>query len=204
MAADLKATNVPSTRFREVVLQGPPAWTRGFLAGYLRGSGEAAPLYDAEREGFDCASLRERVRDLFDKDTATLHLLVGEDALPALERAVRAAAEEVPHLRASGSRPLRGARFGFTLRTYSRGHGNRIRPDFEHPPEGASLLPGARFEETLRPEAEGVELLAPAHPYALEGEGTIEGEIPAVLGLYRRYREEELVRLTPLELLDAG
>jgi hypothetical protein len=198
MAADLRS-GMPASPYREIVLRGPQGWTQGYLAGYLRGSGLAAAIYDAEREGFDCAGLRERVHDMLVHEKETIHLLVPEEA----EGTVRAAAETAPDLALEASRPLRGARFGFAFRTYSPEHARRIGEDFRHPPAGASLLPGARFEERRSQEAIGLELKGADHAYELEAEGEVEGEVPAVIGLYRRYRGEELVQLGPLRLLYA-
>jgi hypothetical protein len=188
-------------RYSEVVLQGPEGWTHGFLEAYFGSRGVEAEVIDAEREGFDCSPLRERLRDLLDSEAATLHLLLPEPALAALPDAVREAAESGRTLAVRGSRPLRGARFRFDFRIHSREHAEPIRRDFSSPPPGASLAPGARFDETVRPDAAGPEMFAPDHDYTLDGEGTIEGDVPAVLALHRRYRDEELVRLQDLHLL---
>ena len=190
-------------RYSEVLLRGPQGWTQGYVAGYLRGAGAAGAVYDAEREGFDCAPIRERLHDAFDRDAGTVHLLAPEEAEPALRAAVAAAAGEFPQLAIEGSRALRGACFAFVFTIYSPDHAAVIHRDFAHPPPGARLRPGARFEEKRHPEAAGPELKGPEHAYALEGEGEIEGDVPAVLALYRRYRNEELVRVQRLRLLSA-
>ena len=194
---------MPPPSYHEVVLQGPQSWTQGYLAGYLRGSGLWSGVYDAEREGFDCAPLRERVHDLFDPAEATVHLLVPEGAEATLREAVEIAGLEGTALRILLSRPLRGARFRFAFTIHSPEHAEPIRADFEQPPVGTSLLPGATFEVTRSPEPFELELKGVEHVYTLRGEGTVEGEIPAVLALYRRYREEELVELQGLHLVPA-
>jgi len=188
--------------YREFVLQGPQGWTQGYLAGYLRGSGLWAAIYDAEREGFDCAPLRERIHDLLDRTSATVHLLAPEDGEPALRAAVESAASEGNPLRLQSSRPVGGALFAFSFTIHSPEHARPIRRDFEHPPAGASLLSNASFEEDRSGEPPQLELKGVEHTYTLRGTGTIAGEIPAVLALHRRYREEELVHLEGLHLLD--
>ena len=193
---------MPRPSYREFVLQGPEGWTQGYLAGYLRGSGLWAATYDAEREGFDCAPFRERVHDLLDRRSATVHLLAPEGAEPFLRAAVEAAAGDGPPLHLESSRPIAGARFAFSWTIHSPEHGARIRRDFEHPPGGASLVPGASFEEERSGEPPDLELKGVEHTYTLRASGTIAGPIPAVLALYRRYREEELVHLERLHLLD--
>lgn len=193
---------MPGPRYREVVLQGPEGWTQGFVAGFLRGSGLGGGIYDAEREGFDCAPLRERIHDLLDRATATVHLLVPEEAEPALRAAAQAAAGEGTPLRIELSRPLGGARFAFAFTIHSPEHAGRIRRDFELPPAGASLLPGASFEITRSGEPPELELKGVDHTYTLHAQGAVAGQIPAVLALYRLYREEELVHLEGLHLLE--
>ena len=97
---------------------------------------------------------------------------------------------------------MQGARFAFAFTIHSEDHAARIRRDFEHPPAGASLLPGASFEERRSGDPGELELKGVDHRHTLRAEGTIAGDVPAVLSLYRRYREEELVRLERLHLLD--
>ena len=82
-------------RYREFVIEGPPGWTLGFIQGYVLGSGEALGVLDAEAEGFQCESLRERIRELLQRSSDTLHLVVPGDLAPRVRQAVADAARSL-------------------------------------------------------------------------------------------------------------
>ncbi len=189
--------------YREVIIEGPEGWGPGFLEGYLRGRGEIRPVLDAEEEGFACAPAVERLRELIQPSREVSHLLVPDEALDLVHRAAAEAADEGHAVEIREERPLAGARFEFRTTVYSPEHGRRIREMLEHPPEGARLSPESRFEETRRPDVEGLDSFAPDHAYTLEGKGAIEGSVPAVVDLYRRCRDEELIRVEPAHLVPA-
>ena len=191
-------------RYREIVVVGPRGFTLGFIEGFLRGRGVDGDVLDAEREGFDVASLRERVRELLHPKVDTLHLLTPETLAPAVREAVGAAALRGASMAIRHERPLAGARFSFSFAVYSRPHAERIRGYFEHLPEGARLSPDSSFVESLHPDEIGVEVYAPAHDYDLRGKGTVVGSMEGVLSLYRTCRDEELIRESPVELLGEG
>jgi hypothetical protein len=98
---------------------------------------------------------------------------------------------------------LAGARFRFFARIFSREHAGRIRRLLTELPEGARAMPGSQWEEREDPDAKGEELYAPVHEYELKGDGGVEGELLAVLDVYRRCRDEELIRVERAELIGA-
>ena len=76
-----------ASRYHEVVIEGAKGRSYGFVEGFAVGRGLVGRIYDMEREGFDCESLRERVRELFNPSEETYHLLVRAAELPALREA---------------------------------------------------------------------------------------------------------------------
>ena len=75
-------------KYLEFVIQGQPGWTLGFIQGHIRGSGETENAADAGAEGFQCESLRERLRELLQPSFETLHLLVPARLESHVRRAV--------------------------------------------------------------------------------------------------------------------
>ena len=187
--------------YHEMVIEGARGQAFGFITGYLAGQGKKGEVFDAEREGFDCEPLRERVRELFRPSADTAHLLVPGSVAPLVRQAVEQAADRGMSLTLHEERRLSGARFAFRFNIYSRVHAARIRSLLEKPPRGASLTAESRFEETLRPEAKGVEAYAPEHDYELAGSGAVEGSVDAVVSLHRRCRTKQLIQLGKLEFL---
>ncbi len=189
-------------QFYEISIEGPTGRSLGFVQGFLTARGEGGRILDAYREGFDCESLRERIRELFHPSKQTYHLLVPADLVPTVDEAVQEGRSRGLEIDVLERRVLSGARFSFSFQTFSRDHGAALRALFEVPPAGATI-DDLRIEETVHPEAKGVEAYAPVHEYQLEGKGTVQGALRAVLTLYRHARDEELIKERKLEVLDA-
>jgi len=189
-------------RFYEISLEGPTGRTLGFVQGFLTARGEGGRMLDAYREGFDCESLRERIRELFHPAKQTYHLLVPADLVPTVNEAVQEGKNRGMEMEVLEQRLLVGARFSFSFETFSRQHGAALRAMFETPPQGVTI-DDLQIEETIHPEAKGVEAYAPAHEYQLEGKGTAQGALRAVLTLHKRARDEELIKEGNLQVLDS-
>jgi hypothetical protein len=189
-------------QFYEISLEGPTGRTLGFVQGFLTARGEGGRILDAYREGFDCESLRERIRELFHPSKQTYHLLVPADLVPTVDEAVKEGKNRGMEIEVMERRLLSGARFSFSFETFSRDHGAMLRALFEAPPQGVTI-DDLQIEETLDPEAKGVEAYAPAHEYQLEGKGTVHGALRAVLALHKRARGQELIKESKLEVVDA-
>ncbi len=189
-------------QFYEISIEGPTGRTLGFVQGFLTARGEGGRILDAYREGFDCESLRERIRELFHPSKQTYHLLVPADLVPTVDEAVKEGKNRGMEIEVMERRLLSGARFSFSFETFSRDHGATLRALFEAPPQGVTI-DDLQIEETLDPEAKGVEAYAPAHEYQLEGKGTVRGALRAVLALHKRARGQELIKESKLEVVDA-
>ena len=189
-------------QFYEISIEGPTGRTLGFVQGFLTARGEGGRILDAYREGFDCESLRERIRELFKPSKQTYHLLVPADLVPTVDEAVQEGRSRGLEIDVLERRVLSGARFSFSFETFSRDHGAALRALFEVPPPGVTI-DDLQIEETVHPEAKGVEAYASVHEYQLQGKGTVHGALRAVLALHRRARDEELIKESKLEVVDA-
>jgi hypothetical protein len=187
-------------RYYELAIEGPTGRTLGFVQGFLAGHEKGRRVLDAYKEGFDSDTLRERLREMFRPSMQTYHLLVPDDLLSLVEDAVREGVDRGMDIEIRDKRALAGARFAFSFQIFNREHGARCRSLFDPPPEGVTCA-DAQYRETIHPEAKGVEAYAPAHHYVLTGEGTVEGEIRAVLELHRKCRDEELIHQGDLEII---
>ena len=119
-----------------------------------------------------------------------------------VDEAVKEGASRGMEIEVLERRSLSGARFSFSFETFSHDHGAALRARFEVPPPGVTI-DDLQIEETIHPEAKGVEAYAPAHEYQLEGTGTVQGALRAVLALHQHARDEELIKESKLEVVDA-
>jgi len=191
-------------RYYELVIEGPRGWGTGFLHGFLLGRGCRQAVLDAEEEGFDVESLREQIRELLLPMAEILHLVVPGPLAADVRRAVKAAASRGRTMTIRREHAITGTRFHFEFSIYSPRHASRLRRLLEHLPAGAHLSKGTSFTEIRDPDAGGLEMYAPVHQYELRGEGEVEGDLEAVLPIYRLCRDEELVQVSCAELIAAG
>jgi len=189
--------------YHHLLIEGPRGWTLGFIHGYLRGMGAEAMPLDAEAEGFACEPLRERLREMLDPGREILHLLARDDVLARVRQALadRMAAEHGVEIKEELL--IAGARFDFSVHTFSREHAEHIRGLFARLPAGVELTKDTSFEEILDPEATGTHSMAPAHGYELRGEGSAAGTLDGILALHRDCRATELIKERPIQFLYA-
>lgn len=171
------------------------------MRGFLKGRGLDVPLLHAEEEGFACEPLAEKFREFLHPGSETVHLLIPMKTLERVKEAVAQSASQGHAMAIREERPVSGARFGFYLHVFSREHGASVRKLLTDLPAGARPAPETHWEETEDPSAKGDELYAPAHEYELKGEGGVEGDLLAVLEVYRKCREEELIRVEKAQFL---
>jgi hypothetical protein len=190
-----------TSRYVEFVIDGPKGWDLGFVRGFLHGREMDGRIIDAEKEGFDCAPLREHLKELLHPDSNTAHLLVPEDLAAAVEEAVQASGQAGFPMVIRHRRAVHEARFTFSVHLYSREVGKKVLSLFTQLPDRVTLRMENGFEEKVDPRAEGVELYAPTHDYELKGEGTVEGELEPVLKLYRACRDEDLIHQSQAHLI---
>jgi hypothetical protein len=190
-----------TSRYVEFVIDGPKGWDLGFVRGFLHGRGMDGRVIDAEKEGFDCAPLREHLKEMLHPDSDTAHLLVPEDLTSEVEEAVQASGGAGFPMVIRHRRPVHGARFTFSVHLYSREVGKKVLSLFTQLPPQVTLNMTKEFEERVDPAARGVELYAPTHDYELKGEGTLEGELEPVLSIYRACRDEEIIHQSEAHLI---
>lgn len=190
-----------TNRYVEFVIDGPKGWDLGFVRGFLNGRGMDGRVIDAEREGFDCSSLREHLKEVLHPDSETAHLLVPEDLIGQVEEAVEASTRAGHPMVIQHRRPVAKARFTFSVHLYSREVGKKVLALFTQLPPAVAVQMTKEFEERVDPGAAGVELYAPTHDYELKGEGTVEGELESVLALYRACRDEDLIHQSEAHLI---
>jgi len=184
--------------YSELVIEGPRGVAFGFVLGSLGDRAAAAGILDAEAEGFDCAPMRERLGELLSHGKETLHLLVPDPLLDEVRSALRKATRLPFQITLKSERQVE-ARFTFALTVASPEHAASMR-SLLGPKGGLRQSSDTRWSETRDLAADPVDLYAPAHPYELNGRGSIEGPVDELLSLHRRCRDEELLHLGAPEL----
>ncbi len=183
-----------SDQYHELLIEGPRGWTLGFIHGSLRQQGITEMPLDAEEERFDCEPFSERVRELLNRKSDIVHLLVREDLLPALRTALEDDLARQRGVTLQETRAIQGARFEFSLIIYSREHWIRARHVLTDLPPGVTLSGDTKFKEIVDADADVMHSFAPTHRFEMRGEGAVEGPLDGVLAVHRACREMELIK----------
>jgi hypothetical protein len=188
--------------WQAIVLEGPKAAIRAFLAGFVAGRCcDATEVVLADELDVDRATLLQRLRDLVARRPH--HVVLAAPACAAtLIDAVRRGVE--PDIVLGDHEPVVTASFTFTAETPSVEAARRIHDTLVVAlPEGTTAV-DVTEEGELDPAAHGVELRAIAHEFTYRARGTITGEFPGILAARRRAAELDFVTVSHLRLVHPG
>jgi len=177
----------------EILLEASEANVDQLLAGLS--PEEATQVIRGDELHLETESFSERIRDLLGARTHRLLF-----APPATTRILVEAARREPEVRLEGRREIESAAFSFQVEAFSEPVRDEIRGFLCSSLPSGVRLTGFAEKEERDPEAEGVELFAPAHAYTWRAEGRIEGEPGAVLDLQRRAVAHDFCHPGPLQL----
>jgi hypothetical protein len=192
-------------RFRAVLVRGPYPLVRGFVSGFLAGSGTPGRVYYCERDKIEAdfggeEGLAEKLAEWIGLQKYMTTTVVVEESLhgPILD-ALKSAGEEL-RLEVAASRAVKEAGLEARFQTFSESEGIEIRRAVENPPDGVRILPGFTLREDRREEAAGIEAYAPAHHYELEGSFAYTGPVDRIVEQRKRLADNPLIRCGPVRL----
>lgn len=198
MASARVDAKTPEPTFYEVVLEGPPEVSRGFLRGLLLGAGHDGYLdFGLERMGAG-GSLGEKLREMIHLHPHECHAVVDVPVRDLLARSA-ASMERESGLRLAAQNQIRAARFSFHYQAFAPRYAREIGALLAALPAGLRRE-GGEPTETLDPDAHGIEAYSPAHEYEAKGEGRIVGRVDLVIEAWRRLDAHPLVQVETVEL----
>ncbi|QDU60895.1 hypothetical protein Pan216_17480 [Planctomycetes bacterium Pan216] len=177
--------------YHEVVVEGPTAMVKGFIAGYLVGRGLASgEIMFAGEQDIVGESLGERFSEWVGLHHYT-HLIVPDRLFPELKRDF-GKIEETLRLSIAKERLIKSASFAFRYRCYNRGHAEQLEELVQNIPEGI-ILTGYEVKERVDPTAEKVELYSPTHPYESTAHGTLHGDVRGIVAFHEKCEQHDLM-----------
>jgi hypothetical protein len=183
--------------FYEIELAGPEERGHGLLAGLLMSPGGSGGhvFYSSELEE-GRPLLRRLLRDV--ASGGGCRAVVDGGMLQLLRRlAPRLEAEAGLRLREHGA--VRSARFAFRYHAFTQRHASEIRGVLAALPEGVRLE-DAQENQSVDPDARGVELYSPAHDYELKGHATATGRLDRLVAAHQLLEAHPLFEPGAIEL----
>jgi hypothetical protein len=176
----------------EMVIDGKERDIRELLPGVATG-GEH-PLWSEELD-LHAGSIPDRIRELLGARTHSLLFVPGTQVGP-LVRAIQGKEE----IRLEQVKEVVSGRFAFTAKAFSPEVAEKIKRALHGPlPPGVVLEPREE-DESVDPEARGVELYSPVHDYTYRCHGVFSGTPPGIFEIHRTMQALDFVHQEKLEL----
>ena len=174
-----------SRQFSEVVIDAPFALVKGFLMGYLQGSGKNFPYFFHHKHGIQRETFGELVKEMLHLECST-HLCLPQEVVPEIQSALAAVYDRL-HTSAKSIRPIRSASFSFSYHIYSEKQSGPCKNVFKQLPEGVQLL-NYRPVELRSNSPVGIAELSIINTYIFEGSGTVAGDFEGVMEVWQRIK----------------
>ncbi|HOD36451.1 MAG TPA: hypothetical protein PLR20_13420 [Syntrophales bacterium] len=187
-----------TSKYYEVIVEGSYELAKGFVLGYLEGKGiEGEAVFEQEYHIKSDRPLGQLLRMLNVKGDE-IRVIIGEGVGLMLREAVEKRKTDLG-LKVASIRLIKGARFNFRYKTFSKEFGGKLKETFADLPPGVQIS-GYDPEEIVRPKAKGVEAYAPLHEYEIKASGEVNGPAREVIDFYDRVEHNELIELEEIRL----
>jgi hypothetical protein len=188
------------TSHHEVLVAGPLAAVKGFLAGYLVARGlEPGHVIVGEEHNIDCESMIEQLKELVHIREHVSHLVVPDDIFGELTDAIGKVVS-VAGIKVTAARPVRSAYFTFRYNAYTREQFDQLHAIIANLPESVRVSDDYQPTATEDPTAAGVEGYTPAHDFEASGSGSVTGSVADILDLHAKATANELFVVSGIKL----
>ena len=185
--------------YYEVIVEGTLDLVKGFVLGYLEGSGIQGEAIFGEEHHVENESKFGQLMRLLHVKGEQVHLIVGIGLHDLLKEAVSRRKNELK-VEIVSVKKITDASFDFSYKAYNKELGEKLKEKFGNLPEGLTMESGYKPDEKINPEGKGVEAYAPLHEYELKAKGRIRGPIKAVINFYGEVEHISMVELGDIKL----
>ncbi len=185
--------------YYEVIVEGTLDLVKGFVLGFIDGSGiQGEAIFGEEHHVENESSFGQLMRLLHVKGEQ-VHMIVGMGLHNLLKEAVTRRMDELK-VKIVSVREITDASFDFSYKAYKKELGETLKEKFGHLPEGLTMEGGYEPDEKINPEGKGIEAYAPLHEYELKAKGRIHGDIKPVIDFYGEVEHISMVELGDIKL----
>ncbi|MCK9197861.1 MAG: hypothetical protein M0P16_12880 [Syntrophales bacterium] len=183
----------------EVIIAGHHEYIKGFISGFITGSGLRWEAFFGEDYDFDEENVIEMLGRLVGiRDEHTV--IVVESQLLNILKELLDRQGRTRDLKILSIREIKEESFTFSIRTFSRESGEKLDRILSEASSVLKITPPYAPREQEIPEGKGVEAYAPLHDYEFQARGSIAGECGEVFRCYGKLKRYEVVELGPMEI----
>lgn len=180
-----------------VVIKGKEDETRAFIEGLIVGANAYGSIWFLDDINVAREGILDWFKDLIHPDHA-FSILTEEHLIDLIQRGINDESMTF-ELKIVATKKVKQAGFKFSVETFSKEHGEKIKNLLEERPKDVFVTEETRFKTKIDPKAEGVELYAPVHDFEYRGKGKIFGKPREVIKIYLQAAKEPLINLEKIE-----
>ena len=186
--------------FSELVIEGPFMLVKGFLMGYIYGSGKNIQYFFHRKAGIKQETLKDMLKGLLDFENY-VHLCIESRMVGAFTGAIEQSQEKIG-LSVKSVQSIQSASFNFSFELFNDKLADELKGIFSNVGQGVELQ-NFKPTEQHADDAYGLEAYAPVHSYIYRGSGTANGDFLEIINLYlsiKRSQVEEIVITSDISL----
>ena len=183
--------------FYELVIEGSLPLIKGFIFGLLEGGRKKGTVIFSQENNIKAETLIELLLERMHLKESLWYVIVEEKLLKYVEKGLTTTTID---LKLKSVKKIKTAAFKFHYEVYAEKLGKEIKKIFKKLPVSLKMSPDYQPEEETHPEGKGIEAFAPCHEYALKAQGEVEGPLAALLSLYQKLDEYEVVTKEQINL----
>lgn len=188
-------------QYSEVVFEGHYSNIRGFIEGFIAGSGKELSFFFSEQAGVKAETMSEVLKEWISLSNKIHHVVMESELFEKIKKSLERLTDSDSLNKGSikSAKAIKTASFRFKFSTYGRKYGEDIKKLLEKLPGGLSLKDYSPVEK-IDKDARGVELYSPAHEYTFEGTGVIAGPVDEAIAFRKVLDDHPLVDVTVINL----
>ncbi len=184
--------------FVELVIESPFILFKGFLMGFIEGTGEKPVYFFSKRTGIKTETLVESLKVWFGFETL-VHVCIEKKFADKLKKALDNTFDKLG-MKVKSEKEIKSASFDFKVTFYRKKDADKFEKLIKSLPEGVVLDEFAKDVDIDKDAEKERGVYTAEHPYVYKGEGEIVGDFEGVLDVYLKLKDMPHVELEEVYL----
>jgi len=189
---------VAEKKFVELVIESPFILFKGFLMGYIEGSGENPIYFFSKKTGIKTETLVESLKVWFGFETL-VHVCMEKDFAEKIKKALENTFDKLG-MKVKSEKVIKSASFDFKVTFYHKKDSKKFEELIHNLPEGVIL---DEFKKDVEEDKEAEKergIYTAEHAYVYKAEGEIVGDFEGVIEVFLKMKDMPHVELEEVYL----
>lgn len=184
--------------FVELVIESPFILFKGFLMGFIEGSGEKPVYFFSKKTGIKTETLVESLKVWFGFETL-VHVCMEKDFAEKIKKAIENTFDKLG-MKVKSEKKIKSASFDFKVVFYHKKDAKRFEELIHNLPDNVVL---DEFKKDIEEDKDALKekgIYTAEHPYTYKAEGEIVGEFKGVVEVFLKMKDLPHVELEEVYL----